>query len=48
MIVYGLILNMTGLLLYAYFMSEECGPIVSGKIGNANQVNTIFGEVATN
>ncbi|XP_045187276.2 sodium-coupled monocarboxylate transporter 2-like [Mercenaria mercenaria] len=42
MLIYGLILSMTGLLLYAYFVNEECGPIAAGKIGNANQLMPYF------
>ncbi|KAL4229363.1 Sodium-dependent multivitamin transporter [Mactra antiquata] len=41
-IVYGLILTLTGLLLYAYFANEECGPLMSGKIGNINQLMPYF------
>ncbi|XP_060578332.1 sodium-dependent multivitamin transporter-like [Ruditapes philippinarum] len=42
MLVYGVILTITGLLLYAYFVNEQCCPIESGKVGNANQLMPYF------
>jgi len=36
---YGIVLGLTGIMLYAFFSLEECDPYLSGVIGNRNQVS---------
>ena len=40
-IIFGIILTLIALVMYAFFAYEECDPLQSGAIGNANQVGVI-------
>jgi len=44
-VIYGTLLALVGLLIYANFAIEQCDPYLSGAITNNNQVS--FGEQAT-
>ena len=37
-ILFGIILNLTGVLMYAYFANESCDPLADGAVTNGNQV----------
>ena len=40
-IIYGIILCLTGVVMYAYFANEGCDPLAEGKISNGNQVSPL-------
>ena len=40
LIIYGIILCLTGVVMYAYFANEGCDPLAEGIISNGNQVST--------
>ncbi|XP_052769254.1 sodium-coupled monocarboxylate transporter 1-like isoform X2 [Mya arenaria] len=41
-VIYGVVLSLVGLLLYAYFTLEQCDPYLSGAISNNNQLVPYF------
>ncbi|WAR18774.1 SC5AC-like protein [Mya arenaria] len=42
LVIYGVLLALVGLLLYAYFTLEQCDPYLSGAISNNNQLVPYF------
>ena len=37
-LLYGALLCLTGMVMFAYFANEECEPLAAGMITNSNQV----------
>ena len=40
--VYNIVMVMTGLVMYAYFASQDCDPVSAGYVSTANQVRPII------